>query len=558
MLIEKIPQDELLKIDAWRKLYGYNENACYKSDQFSPIEEILQVWEGEKKDLFKLFGNKLIVKKEFQYNKSKDEMELEAYDILYPPKNDTVKFLKQYSSFLAERSYEIRHELSSLVNVNWLIDNVYKGKSFEVELPNGKNYRVSHGAKISRILGKLASAFNIEGYEEFRIIHSQLLNQKNLKGTLTLSIHPLDYMTMSDNNCGWESCMSWANEGDYRLGTTEMLNSPYVIVAYLTSDKDMTFYFNDEKYTWNSKKWRQLFIVSKDIIMGVKGYPYYNEDLTKAVLEYIRELAKENLGIEYTAIRKERNLYEVPYETPNNDRNICIYPSTNRMYNDFGSLPVVHLALRKGLIPEDLEKDTLHINYSGKAQCMVCGSVDKCINMDTTSLACPDCQELSYCSCCGETSTELYEVDGEYLCRDCYNQRVSFCDICEEEHISDNFKTIYVITKYTSEEREKLNAEYICFYKEDMAEGFLPYHLDIKFKVCKNEKCINEFIKEFLVEGGKIHQFKYTWGGLNSFVYFDELKTNVREGYCCYSDEAQYKNSYKSYQIEFIRIIEEN
>ena len=38
---------------------------------------------------------------------------------------------------------------------------------------------------------------------------------------------------MSDNNSGWESCMSWRNNGCYRRGTVEMMNSPYVIVAYL-------------------------------------------------------------------------------------------------------------------------------------------------------------------------------------------------------------------------------------------------------------------------------------------------------------------------------------
>ena len=34
----------------------------------------------------------------------------------------------------------------------------------------------------------------------------------------------------------------------------------------------------DEEYEgWNSKKWRELFIVNEDIISAVKQYPYEND-----------------------------------------------------------------------------------------------------------------------------------------------------------------------------------------------------------------------------------------------------------------------------------------
>ena len=75
-----------------------------------------------------------------------------------------------------------------------------------------------------RVLSKIATAYNLPGFEDFRIAQSLVTNQANLKGYITLSIHPLDYMTMSDNNCGWDSCMSWQEEGCYRQGTVEMMN----------------------------------------------------------------------------------------------------------------------------------------------------------------------------------------------------------------------------------------------------------------------------------------------------------------------------------------------
>ena len=90
---------------------------------------------------------------------------------------------------------------------------------------------------------------------------------------------------MSDNNEDWESCMSWTQGGEYRVGTIEMMNSPYVIVAYLKSHHNLEWADN-----WNSKKWRELYICSNDFVRSITGYPYKDEKITKLVLEKIREL----------------------------------------------------------------------------------------------------------------------------------------------------------------------------------------------------------------------------------------------------------------------------
>ena len=91
-------------------------------------------------------------------------------------------------------------------------------------------------------------------FEQMRIKHSQILNKKRLKGTLCLSIHPLDYITISDNNCDWDSCMTWTGDdcpGEYRLGTLEMMNSPSVVVAYLDSKEP--YHPLDDGRAWSNK-----------------------------------------------------------------------------------------------------------------------------------------------------------------------------------------------------------------------------------------------------------------------------------------------------------------
>jgi hypothetical protein len=106
---------------------------------------------------------------------------------------------------------------------------------------DGSKVTITLGMKFMKALGKVVEAYNLdqEMFEEFRIAHSQILNDKKLSGRLCLSIHPLDYMTMSDNESDWGSCMSWREGGCYRRGTVEMMTSPVVVVAYLKSEIDM-------------------------------------------------------------------------------------------------------------------------------------------------------------------------------------------------------------------------------------------------------------------------------------------------------------------------------
>jgi hypothetical protein len=105
-----------------------------------------------------------------------------------------------------------------------------------VPLKDGKVLKIRNGSRPMRSIRKIAESYGIEGFEHFMNKHSECLNQKSLKGTVHMSIHPMDYMTMSDNNEGWESCMSWANDGCYKQGTVEMMNSPCAVVGYLESD----------------------------------------------------------------------------------------------------------------------------------------------------------------------------------------------------------------------------------------------------------------------------------------------------------------------------------
>jgi hypothetical protein len=286
------------------------------------------------------------------------------------------------------------------------------------------------------------------------------LNQSYLDGTLSLSIHPLDFMTMSDNGGSWSSCMRWASSedggpGDYRMGTVECMNSPYIIIAYLHNpNKKYDFWQNwrnDEVYSWNKKKWRELFIVQDGIISEIKGYPFQDENLTNTALMWIKELANDNLGWNYDDV--EVNVAG-EYNKDGNVNMFKIAPQYSAyMYNDFGTLAKhrgrVNLDALKRRSQEASEisiteyqprnSSTYHIIYSipygGKATCMCCGQPVPYYDNRTDTVLCKDCESTDVCPCCGEYySGEGYYVSSyeEPICYSCYEYECSRDDLSED------------------------------------------------------------------------------------------------------------------------------
>ena len=231
---------------------------------------------------------------------------------------------------------------SLITNCDMLAKNIYTGKDFTLEgkyTVDGRDLRINSGAKTVKLIGKVAKALGCdEGFEAYRQLHSQVLNQKKIKGNLCLSIHPMDFITMSDNDCGWTSCMSWMEEpGDFRLGTIEMMNSPYVIIAYLESGEDM--WVAGEGYTWNDKKWRQLYVVTPELILGNKQYPYENDELQGMCIDWVRDLMQKTPGYgpyETEAIQLRNNSYNTI-----KDLRIQFSLHFSYMYNDIYTVVAV-------------------------------------------------------------------------------------------------------------------------------------------------------------------------------------------------------------------------
>ena len=584
MPINKLTAEEFGIMDRYRRAYAISNDAGSTGIDYAPMNEILREWSDAKNQyLYKLFGEQLILEKEIHYEKGVNEMcksinmvfdswtaenlgrngrdayefTKEYYDIIYPPRGS----IKQY-----QLTIDARHGMEQLLNSEPLVNNIFNGETFVIEVEGKKPLKINRGSKVMRALSKIADYFDLAHFEDFRIYHSQVLNQKSLSGTLCLSIHPMDYMTMSDNGCGWDSCMSWIGEGGYRQGTVEMMNSNCTIVAYLKSEDDFSTYTGDK---WNNKKWRQLFVVNDDLLIGVKAYPYQNDDLSKAVIDWLRELAEKNLNRKYcstTVIEYEKS-FRISTETGEKDVYLDALDGYS-MYNDFGSAEYHHMALVDGF---DADKKKYYgkgddfpyiysFSYHGLEQCMVCGDTRHSFENESC-LACKNCQTLIHCDCCGDPVADYVEIDGQYLCEYCYDNRTRNCAITGELHLTENMIPIFVIPRFTE---ERIAAERVK-YAETWGEPRKAFTDMSYFRYCEGansyvygDDAVGEWEKKFLLPGHYLHERETKWM-IDWYVYYDELTTEAKDEFCygITNNEEAYDEHLKCrYGIAPSRIIE--
>lgn len=585
MLIEKLRPEELGMMDTWRRWHAWSNEATSRNGKYAEMVSILHEWDIRKSEyLAKLFGGELKITKHLNYKKSYEELQEELSDMMQEYSHygragrNGHEFTRAWNTYMYKNRFSFTDDQENgfrrLMSDDCLITNTYDGYSFEVDTREGKKFRINRGCKTSKALGKLADIFDLPGWEDFRICHSQILNQRDLGGDLTISIHPLDYITMSDNTYGWESCMSWEQEGGYRQGTVEMMNSRSVVIAYLSGNDEMRI---GDDY-WNSKKWRQLFVVDHNVIAGVKDYPYHNENLGLEVVKWLKELAAQNLGWNYEEIiahdfgGRKIHLDYLPVEK----NNFALDFQNGAMYNDFGCLDHHWMCFSTDIDPEEIHGSNqewrntyLPIYYSGYSQCMICGELSPDME-DESCLACESCQDRLRCDCCGEITSETWSVDGMQLCECCWEHRVRECMSCGEEHYDENLSPIFVIPRIDPKLQVSLRDDWLdsngywsCgfadsradleqaeynFFKDDSPNGW----------ICAEEKrCFEKWIEMHLKPGERPHLREWRWTK-EICVYLDQLNEDgiYNLAYGFENDNEGYIKSFRDYQCQPTRFIE--
>ena len=438
-LRELLPEDDKKTMENYINLYSNSNTTCKN------IDDVLRERADSKRTLYHTLGNKFIVEFPIEYSRPIDDIAADCWK--------ETAYSSKFHTFLYDLMSEFRCTTSG-INTLFVhnIDNIdnMATNSIDLDAPilvqhklTQKTIVIQPGAKYFRTLHHLVKECggkydNI--FEEFRIRISQITNQRSLKGTMCISIHPMDFITMSDNSYGWDSCMKWVDDtGDYRMGTVEMMNSPNVVCAYLKGNEPFNFGWNknDEFTTWNNKKWRELFVVTPELITEIKSYPYDNEEFTKAVMNTLLALSKENDGNEY-----DTEIYW-SYSTPVNSHGTTLRFNTyeNGMYNDFGCYRnhKGHLMHYNSKIMENITDNFYYITYSGVKTCMICGKCIDDYDADPKEVVCEKHGYYTHgtCSCCGRrlVSDDMFYSDWteQEYCEDCYSDNFIVDNIIDED-----------------------------------------------------------------------------------------------------------------------------
>ena len=465
MPMTKLTQQDIENIDSWRMEYMGD----YKEKNIAPLKDVLRFWESNKAlTLYKLFGENLILERQFEYEESistlmdnlfRERKKMEDFKYLYNTLIDW--YVAEENAHPFETHFNIeKWAVVNLFNTQCQVMNECRGElppDGLIHLPNGKNIKIEHGSKPLKMIGKIVAAFDDDklkdAFENYRLMHSRVLNTKKQVGTMCISIHPLDYITMSDNNSKWQSCMNWRHNGCYRRGTVEMMNSENVIVAYLRSNKEELTLPNGNN--WNNKKWRSLYIFDEDFITNVKDYPYFSEKFDTFILEWLRELAQENLGISYSEVKD----WEYPY-VPDTEKELIF--ETNAMYNDFEN-DSANLGVFNYANIADW-KSTRACDYSGPDICFCCGETGNCYE-DESFVICDDCVNVPYCycRCCGDPIW-----DEDEACRD--DTGNCFCEYC--------FESSTVVSELDGSRYWKAELNTVMIIPDEFEELLSPQALD--------------------------------------------------------------------------------
>lgn len=446
-----IPQKEQAMIRNWITTEG-----CLFSGLKQPIAEldhILRFWAQAKIPFYHMFGDKLIISRRVDYECPMAELRDKVYreaDV------EVMSFIRELGAILRDYNHPIGHALREAGIYSYefyneglwdlLIENKWPFCDVQIPMDNGKFYTCKTGMRVTRIFQKLADLAGVTGFEKVRELHAKISTSKIVHGNMYLSIHPLDFMTMSDNADGWDSCMNWRDSGDYRSGTVEMMNSPVVVEAYLVSDKNRLQIDEDE---WPSKIWRELYIVHPDYISNIRSYPFLNAGLSKFAVTWLKELAEQaGYGSYYPELLRNGDNCSDYLEKM--DCNFHL--ETNNMYNDyFREDQYVYVS-------KDFQykyKDTFYLNYSGIMSCMNCGEIMDSHLEETRMVMCDECSDSAddyyVCDYCGDEmhhESEVYYVDDVMLCNHCYHDTecvgIAYDD--DETHLLSNMTKVYLGT----------------------------------------------------------------------------------------------------------------
>lgn len=308
---------------------------------------------------------------------------------------------------------------------------------------------------------------------------SEIIQENKVEGYLTFSVHPLDFLSSSENTYNWRSCH--ALDGEYRAGNLSYMCDRGTMMVYLSGEEKVKLPHFPEDVLWNSKKWRMLlhFDQELDVCFAGRQYPFFSPGALEKVFEifsnnmatmertwgngpqrekwlgwyndYIEKFANQESGRE---VHFEDDRYYV--------MNGCICDKYETVLDAPNSLHFNDIIRSSCYVkPYYMYKSYYHhtpstFRIGAAVKCLCCG--EAIINGDD-SMMCSDCEceygnsdsdEYRTCDCCGARFyyEDAWWVGDDIICPNCADRETFICDECED--------------RYYNSEKHYYNGQYIC------------------------------------------------------------------------------------------------
>ena len=271
----------------------------------------------------------------------------------------------------------------------------------------------SVGQKTSRIINAICKRYGIDKHPEYNARFARLadsLNPMQMKRTALLSVHPCDYLEMSNRDNSWSSCHR-LDGGDYHGGTLSYMNDECSMIFY-TVDNDVTQNFHKA-----SKRTRQVFCYQNGILLQSRLYPQSDDnDIRDMYCNIVQRTIADCLELP--------NLWTLKREHNEVSHRVCTHEDALH-YCDYD---YEHYKANISLL-----KDA----YVGKYDTILVGHTAYCLNCsesvsknDTTYCDCCTNDRYVTCEDCGHRLHEddAYYIDGYYYCDNCCD----YCQACNE------------------------------------------------------------------------------------------------------------------------------
>lgn len=292
---------------------------------------------------------------------------------------------------------------------------------------------------------------------------SELIQENKVEGYLTFSVHPLDFLSSSENTFHWRSCHSL--DGEYRAGNLSYMLDKSTMICFLKSDKDAKLPNFPDDVPWNNKKWRVLLHFDNDynVVFAGRQYPFTAlgslEVIRQVFLDHLMPLYRTWFGkmmkpdwshwhndyiseYQYSEHSEDSGSFMQDYAIIDHGiygmMNIITDAPQSRHYNDL--LRSTCYTKPFYMFKKDsVNSFSLNFTIGSAIPCLKCGNNDI---SESETMLCEYCEnedmieEITHCQCeCCGVSFPIEDMmwhmsDGSRICNDCFEAQGFRCAHC--------------------------------------------------------------------------------------------------------------------------------